>query len=143
VAAVAGAGAPHCDRNFQPAAGCGEGGDVHLPRVAIEVGSEVVAAFVNKQRVASQDKGLSIGVAPREMALDHFVRDRQETAVRTLRAFDPGFLADAAHPFVPAGGCVAGAAAAKILETPRINIFPSVKQGMKQPDFFLRRRALG
>src|SRR5207244_3693359 len=64
------------------------------------------------------------------------------TTVRTLRAFDAWFFADAAYPLVGARGCVAGFAGFPALEPPRVDVLTPTEEGAEQRDLLLRRGAL-
>ena len=73
---------------------------------------------------------------------DHFIGDRQEATVGTLRALDARLFADASHPLVGAGGGVAGLSCFPTLESAWIHVLAPAKERAEQCDLFVRRGEL-
>ena len=86
------------DSKFPAAGGVSHG--VLAPGRFVEIGGDEPASVVMQDRVDTQR------AASREMIVDDVVGNRQKRLVRTIRALDPGFLADAGDPLVCAGGAI-------------------------------------
>ena len=67
------------------------------------------------------------------------IGDWQEAAVRTLRALDAWFFADAAHPLVGARRCVSRLAGLPALESTRVDVLTPAEQRPEERDLLLRR----
>jgi hypothetical protein len=70
----------------------------------VEVDRQEEARFVLQHRVDARDKRLALVVLSGQTPPDHVVGHREKTPVKTLRALDSRFLADAANPFVRTRG---------------------------------------
>ena len=71
------------------------------------------------------------------MPTDDFVGHWQKCAVRTIAAFDPWLLTNAADPFVSAGRGISRAVGILVFETARIYILPTLKQRAEQRDLLI------
>jgi len=71
-----------------------------------------------------------------EVPSNHVIRDWQETAVRTLGAFDARLLADAGHPLVRARRRVTRLAGLPAFEPTRVDIVAAAEEGSEQRDLF-------
>ena len=110
-----------------------------LPMRFIQVGRKEEAGFIPEQRVNAHDEVAPGVVVAGKMPANDLVGDGQEVLIRTCRAFDPGLLAQARHPFVATSGCISRLAGLAILEAARIDIVSSAKERAKQSDLGLGR----
>ncbi len=101
---------------------------ISFPSSLVEIDGQEVAGLVEQHRIDADDKRLITRVSPGQMPSNDIVGDREETAVRTHRALDPGLLADALHPLVRAGGRIAGPAGFPAFESPRVDVFAAAEQ---------------
>jgi hypothetical protein len=113
-----------------------------LPTLFVQIDGEEEAGLVEEHWVDAGDERVSLGVFPGKVPADDFVGDGEEALVWALAAFDPGFLANAADPFVAAGGLVSGPACFPAFEAAGIYIFASAEEGTEQFDFCFWRRVL-
>jgi hypothetical protein len=71
------------------------------------------------------------------MTANYVVRDREESAVVTLRTFDLRLLTDASDPFVGTDWRVTNLAGLPAFETAWIDILATSEQRSEECDFFL------
>jgi hypothetical protein len=80
-----------------------KGCSVVLPVRFIEIERQEEARFVQEQRIDARDKRLALAIFAGQVPANDVVGHGQESAVLTVRALNPRFLTDAAHPLVGAG----------------------------------------
>lgn len=95
---------------------------------------EEETSLIRKHRRDSGDEVFAMVVLSGKVPADHFIGDREEGAMRAVRALDSGLFADAAHPFVATGGRVTGASDPLVFETPGIEFLASSEQGAEEGD---------
>jgi hypothetical protein len=66
---------------------------------------------------------------------NHIIRDREESPVQAIVAFDPRLLADSKRPFVGTRRTVPRSARLSALESSRVDIISSPKQRSEIRDF--------
>src|SRR5436309_1318086 len=98
--------------------------------------------LIQEHRVNTGHERLTGVVAAGEVPSDHFIGDRQEATVGTLRALYTRLFADAAYPLVGARGCVAGLPCFPTLESAWIHVLAPAKERAEQCDLFVRRGEL-
>src|SRR5260370_41628423 len=105
---------------------------IWLPFFPVEVHRQKVTGLVLQNGIEAHDKIEAPIVMPRKMPADHFVSDLKKAAVRTIRAFDPRFLADATNPFICTCRRITGFPGLPALEATRINILPAPEKRPKK-----------
>ena len=115
---------------------------IFLPVCFVEISSQEETGFVQQHWVDAHDKIPSIVVLTGEMPANHVVGHGEQTAVWALGALDTRLLTEAWRPFVETDGCVTRSAGFSALETTRINIVPSTKQGAEKGDLGRRQRMM-
>ena len=128
--------------DFETPAGLQEGHGVHGPVFAVEIERQEMTALVFEQGENAGHKVPAASIDAREVPANHLVGDGEEAPVRTIEALDLRLLAQAAHPFVGAGGLVTRAPRLPALETHRVNILPPTKQGSEEGDLLGSRGGL-
>lgn len=126
VGAVAGTGAFGGSREIEDPAGFGEGGDVLLPTVLVEVDREEVTAFVLEHRIDADD------VSSTEMVENAMVANRDEGLIGALATLDPWLVAHASNPLISACGRVAGLVGTWVVPMLREDVRPSGKQAPEE-----------
>ena len=119
-----------------------KGSCVFAPVSPVEIHGKEEERFVLQQRVNARDKRLAVGIVAGEVPVDDLIGDRKESPMGTFRALDARLLADASNPLIATRGCVTRFPGFSALESSRINIVSSAKEGTKEPDLGVRRRAL-
>ena len=105
-----------------------------LPAIAIEIDGQQITGFVREQGIQAHDELAPQVITARQVLADHLVGDRQEAPIRAFEAFDAGFVAQAADPFVGASRLVARPAGLAALEPTGINILAPTEQRPEQGD---------
>lgn len=127
-------------RHFPAAACFNEGGCVFPPGSLVEISGKEEAGLVLENRVDTGDEWLAGIIASGKVPPNHVVGDREESAVRAIRAFDARLLADARNPLVPACRGISGFSGSPAFEAPRIDVVTSPDERAKQRNFGIRRR---
>ena len=122
-------------RNPLRLAGGEKGLGIPPPCPLVEVGREKPAGVVGKHGIDADR------VASSQVSVDHLVRHRQEGLIRASAALDPGFFAQARHPFVAARRRVARLARPGVLPAFGKDILAPAKEGSEQRDLLVPRRA--
>lgn len=129
---------------MQATAGLDKRRGIVLPAGLVEVGRQKETGLVPLQRIDACDESAMRWLAGRmtaQVPIDDLIGHRKKRPVCTIRAFDLGLAADAAHPFIAAGRRVAGLARRRALEAACIEIVPATEKRPKQHDLGPRGRA--
>ena len=118
------------------------------PALVVEVDGKEAAGVVVQQRIDAGDEiaATTIGsdaVLATQMRLDHLVGNGNERLARALAATDLWLAANAAHPFVGAGGRVAAATGFQVYPSRREHVGAARKQFSEESDLVGCRRAVG
>ena len=115
MSAVSGARPFDRDGDAIATARVGEGPNIPPPLSFVEIRSEKPAAIVREHWINAHNEGRPVRTGPTEMAFDGCDIDADECLIWADRAFDLGFFADAAPPFIRAGGRIAAAPGFRVL----------------------------
>ena len=74
------------------------------PIALVEIDSQEEARLIQEHRIHAGHESLSGIVTAGEVPTNHVVGHGEEATIRTLGALDARLVADAANPFVRAGG---------------------------------------
>ena len=113
---------------------------VFLPTILVEISSQEETRFITEHRIEPHNKIPPGIVLSGQMPTDHFIRDREKSAIRALRTFHRPFVAYPPNPLVGAGRRISALARPATFKPASVNILPPAKQRTKQHDLRLGRR---
>jgi len=117
------------DRQSDPFTSIAYGLYILMPILLVQIDCQEPTGLICEQRINAGDECIPMRILSRKVPSDDVVSDRQKPLMQALTTFDPGLLADAANPLVPAGGLVAGPSCFPTFKPARINILAASKKG--------------
>src|SRR5258708_54993 len=112
------------------------------PAFLVEIDGQEKAGFVLKHRIDAHDEILALIILTREVPPDCLIGDGEKALMRTIAAFDPGFLANALNPFVAADRLITCLARLSAFKPAWIDVLAPAKESTEQGDFRFRRRPM-
>ena len=105
-----------------------------VPTALVEIRRQKKARLVQQHGIDPHYEIATRVIAAGQMPSNYIIGYRRKVAMGTLRTFGCAFVTQASHPFIVAGGLVAGLTGSAALETPRINIIAPPEKRAKQGD---------
>ena len=134
--AFTGAGALHGRCQSAASGSITKGVNIFLPSSVIKIGAQDPGRIVWQQWIEADHISEEF-VPPDQVPTDDFGRQRNEFPVGAVGAAMLFLVADAAHPFIPAGGRIPGCLRFEIVPAFGVHILTPVKELQKQRDFVL------